>query len=78
MKFKNLLTIALFVSAIFGCQNDDDNTQILPINTAVNFQYKTTINVGDEGAAEISAFDPVTKTLFTLNVASNQISVFDI
>lgn len=39
MKFKNLLTIALFVSAIFGCQNDDDNTQILPINTAVNFQY---------------------------------------
>ena len=33
---------------------------------------------GGEGASEISAYDPISKKLFTVNVESNQISVTDI
>ncbi|MDG1730693.1 MAG: choice-of-anchor I family protein [Algibacter sp.] len=78
MKFKKLLISAVCVATIFSCQNDDDNTTKTPINTEVNFQYKTTINIGGEGASEISAYDAITKKLFTVNVESNQISVNNI
>lgn len=47
-------------------------------NTNVNFQYRSTINVGGEGAAEISAYDPETKKLFVVNVEAPQISVFSL
>ncbi len=43
-----------------------------------NFSYLGTIQVGGEGASEISAFDPLTNKLFVVNVAMNEISVFDI
>ncbi|SFD13201.1 choice-of-anchor I family protein [Algibacter pectinivorans] len=78
MKLNKLLFSAVCIAAIFGCQNDDDNTVKPPINTEINFQYKTSINVGGEGASEISAFDAITKKLFTVNVESNQISVNNI
>ncbi|RKN83558.1 choice-of-anchor I family protein [Ulvibacterium marinum] len=52
--------------------DDDDPTM------DVNFVYKNTIQVGGEGAAEISAYDPMTKKLFTVNVETNGISVYDI
>ncbi|GAA4893076.1 hypothetical protein GCM10023311_16950 [Flaviramulus aquimarinus] len=79
MKFNKLLISAVCITAIFGCQNDDDNTITGPVvNTEVNFQYKTTINIGGEGASEISAYDPISKKLFTVNVESNQISVNNI
>ena len=79
MKFNKLLTSAVCIAAIFGCQNDDDNTVIKPsINTEVNFQYKTTISLGGEGASEISAYDAISKKIFTVNVESNQISVNNI
>ncbi|MFB0937300.1 MAG: choice-of-anchor I family protein [Urechidicola sp.] len=62
-----------------SCNNDDDNTTQDPIvDTTVNFQFKTSINVGGEGASEISAYDPISKKLFTVNVESNQISVTNI
>jgi hypothetical protein len=52
--------------------DDDDPTM------DVNFVYKNTIQVGGEGAAEISAYDPMTKKLFTVNVENDEISVYDI
>jgi len=78
MKFKKLLTSTVCVAVIFSCQNDNDDTIKLPVNTEVNFQYKTTINIGGEGASEISAYDAISKKLFTVNVESNQISVNNI
>ena len=78
MKFQKLLTSAVCVAAIFSCQNDDDQPVDPIFNTDVNFQYKTSIKVGGEGASEISAYDAATKKLFTVNVESNQISVNDI
>lgn len=49
-----------------------------PANTNVNFQYRSTINVGGEGSAEISAYDASTKKLFVVNVESSQISVYSL
>jgi hypothetical protein len=53
---------------------DDDNED--PVS--VNFQYRSTLQVGGEGASEIAAFDPETNKLFVVNVESTVISVFDI
>jgi hypothetical protein len=78
MKFRNVMVLAAYSAAFFGCVTDDVNTPIPIVNTAVNFQYKTTISVGGEGASEISAYDAVSKKLFTVNVESNQISVNNI
>ena len=72
---KSILACALMLG--FSCQNDDDaTTEELPINTAVNFQYKTTIAIGGEGAAEISAYDAVSQKLFVTNSESNVVSVY--
>lgn len=76
MKHFSKLFLALFL--VVSCQNDDDNSQNSIVNTTVNFQYKSTINVGGIGASEISAFDYLTKKLFVVNVESNQLSVFNI
>ena len=74
---KSILACALMLG--FSCQNDDDaTTEELPINTAVNFQYKTTIAIGGEGAAEISAYDAVSQKLFVTNSESNVVSVYNI
>jgi hypothetical protein len=73
---KSILASVLMLG--FSCQNDDDTTQEVPVNTTVNFQYKTTITVGGEGAAEISAYDTVSKKLFVTNSESGVISVYNI
>lgn len=78
MKKINTLLLVLCIAIFSSCDNDDNNSQDTPLNTTVNFQYKSTINVGGEGASEISAFDAATNKLYVVNVASNQISVFDI
>ncbi|WP_452231636.1 choice-of-anchor I family protein [Lacinutrix sp. MEBiC02595] len=78
MKNVNTLLLVLCVTIFFNCDSDDNNSQNTPINTTVNFQYKSTINVGGEGASEISAFDALTNKLYIVNVASNEISVFNI
>ena len=75
---KNLfktLSIAIVVS-LSSC--NDDNNGSTPINTEVNFQYVHTINVGGEGAAEISAYDSKTKKLFVVNSEAKEISVYDL
>ncbi|MGK0253396.1 MAG: hypothetical protein ACI9OE_000865 [Mariniflexile sp.] len=78
MKFKNVIMLATSFVVFFGCENNDDATPIPMVNTTVNFQYKTTISVGGEGASEISAYDAISKKLFTVNVESKQISVINI
>ncbi|MFD2542252.1 choice-of-anchor I family protein [Lacinutrix gracilariae] len=78
MKNLNKLFLASCIALFFSCNQDDDQAQETIINTEVNFQYKSTINVGGEGASEISAFDAITNKLYVVNVESNQISVFNI
>jgi 6-phosphogluconolactonase (cycloisomerase 2 family) len=76
---QKLLFIAVAMLGIYSCDNDDDNpTTTTPVNTSVNFQFKNSINIGGEGAAEISAFDPTTNKLFTVNTELDQISIYDI
>jgi len=78
---KHLKKSVLLFSALtlFHCANDDDASVDLPtVNTAVNFTYKTTINVGGEAAAEISAYDKTTKKLFVTNAESNEISIYNL
>ena len=73
-------SVLLFSSLLFlHCADDDDNTVDLPtVNTTVNFTYKTTITVGGEAAAEISAYDKITKKLFVTNAESNEISIYNL
>ena len=78
MKYNKLFISTACIALILSCKNDDDYTTTPPLNTEVNFQYKTTINIGGEGASEISAFDAISKKLYTVNVESNQISVNNI
>lgn len=79
MKNFSKLIMAFCLILVMSCNNDDDNTTQNPIvDTTVNFQFKTSINVGGEGASEISAYDPISKKIFTVNVESNQISITNI
>ncbi|WP_298498157.1 choice-of-anchor I family protein [uncultured Algibacter sp.] len=78
MKYNKLFISTACIALILSCKNDDDYTTTPPLNTEVNFQYKTTINLGGEGASEISAFDAISKKIYTVNVESNQISVNNI
>ncbi|WP_046746142.1 choice-of-anchor I family protein [Kordia zhangzhouensis] len=75
---KQTLLAAAIICTLNSCENDDNSVGIPPVNTSVNFQYKNTITVGGEGAAEISAFDPTTNKLFTVNTEMDQISVYDL
>ena len=47
-------------------------------NFDVKFEHTSTINVGGEGASEISAYDEKSKKLFIVNVESKEISVYNI
>ena len=76
MKLLNKTILAFSALLIFNCQDDDDTPIIEdPINTNVNFQYKSTINVGGEAASEISAYDVATNKLFITNSESTEISI---
>lgn len=83
MKKLTNLSILSFLLIIFSCsdlENDkiETNQESVFRSSEVNFQYKTSIYVGGEGASEISAFDSKNNKLFVVNVASNQISVFNL
>ena len=79
MKLLNKTILAFSALLIFNCQDDDDTPIIEdPINTNVNFQYKSTINVGGEAASEISAYDVATNKLFITNSESTEISIYNI
>lgn len=77
MKTLQKLILVTLLTVLISCQNENE-PNLPPINTSVNFQHKTTINVGGEGASEITAFDKDSKKLFTVNVALNEISIHDI
>lgn len=92
MKLTKPILILLFTALILsGCNDvlnsdaalksesiDLQNKKGNPFSTSVNFQYRSTINVGGEGSAEISAYDPSTKKLFIVNVEVPQISVYSL
>lgn len=80
MKHLSKLILSTSLLILASCNNDDDNNDIPQpeVNTEVNFQFKTTIDLGGTGASEISAFDPASDRLFTVNVETHQISVTNI
>ena len=77
MKHLNTLLALFLISLAFSCSDDDDSSSV-QVPTTVNFQFKSTINVGGEGSSEISAFDPTTNKLFTVNVENDEITVHDL
>jgi len=81
MKIFNKATLVLAtVSMFLSCKSDDDNAED-PIDTAdLTFQKIGSFSngTGDEGFAEISAFDPITNKLFIVNPNDTEISVWDI
>jgi hypothetical protein len=78
MKLLSKLILILTLTIIFSCDDDDNQSQNPSANTEVNFQYKSNIKAGGEGASEISAFDPISNKLFVVNVESQQIAVYNI
>ncbi|MEM9144385.1 MAG: choice-of-anchor I family protein [Bacteroidota bacterium] len=68
------ITSCEYLDDYIGNPHDPDNGQ----DNAINFTYKNTIQIGGEGSAEISAYDPRTKKLFTVNAERNVVSVYDI
>ena len=76
MKRKLVLSL-LVMSSLLGCTPDDFP---YPINeNAADFTEIGSIQVGGEGAAEISAFDPETKKLFVVtNSGTTRIDVVDL
>ena len=89
MKLLNKISLFIFLITALACEKNEDifeanlSSASKSINSKssnfdVNFHYKSTIQVGGEGASEISAFDAKNNKLFVVNVESTQISVFDI
>ena len=78
MKYFYLLSLTLF---IFSCKKQEipaplENTQNEDLS---GYQEIASLNLGGLGAAEITAFDPLTKRLFAVNnSAENKIDVIDI
>lgn len=80
MKLYFKLAIVAVSFIVFSCEYIDDFSGGGGSSSGdnINFSYQSTIQVGGEGASEISAFDSRTNKLFVVNVEINEISVFDI
>ncbi|MEX0274697.1 MAG: choice-of-anchor I family protein, partial [Flavobacteriaceae bacterium] len=80
MKRNTFVVIAAVLGSVVSCDTLDDFIGNPGDNgdKEVNFNYRSTIQVGGEGASEISAFCSKTHKLFVVNVEINEISVFDI
>jgi len=84
MKKTGLFYSLCLTAILFSCSDDDDNGGNGGPNpdNNVNFQYRTTIEVGGEASAEIVAFDPQTNKLFVVNneddTDTKEITVYDI
>jgi DNA-binding beta-propeller fold protein YncE len=75
MNCKKLLLL-LLIAGFISCNKDDDEFYV-PEDPAT-FAEIGTIDIGDAGAAEISAYDPQTKRLFVVNNGTiNRIDVLD-
>lgn len=85
LKKVTLLLISILLFAV-SCNKDIEVEEISgipskgkgPSQNDTGFALVETIKVGGETAAEISAFDPETDKLFTVNAQLNEVSVFDI
>ncbi|MEJ6979097.1 hypothetical protein WG906_01465 [Pedobacter sp. P351] len=79
--FKSLLFIIYIITVLPACKKEKDGPieeLIIPENPAT-FKEVSTITLGTTGAAEISAYDPLTKRLFVVNNAvSSKVDVIDI
>ncbi|MGS2764337.1 choice-of-anchor I family protein [Sinomicrobium sp. M5D2P9] len=77
MKLKSLSLYLLSAMFFISCNSDDDRGDDQgEIPTEVNFQHLTTIHAG--GTTEITAFDPVTNKIFTINPDNDEVMVHDI
>jgi hypothetical protein len=77
MKNQFLLVLLACGMVLMGCQKTD----LSPASTeqASSFVEIGTIDIGDVGAAEISAYDPISQRLFAVNNGSvNKIDVIDL
>lgn len=73
---RKLLLSAFILSLFFACQKNDNPS---PVNEdPATFAEIGSIDVGEQGAAEITAYDPATKQLFVVNNGGkNQITIVD-
>lgn len=80
---KNLL-FGLMLLAFLGCKKDtvktpEETPEVIVNEDAATFAEIGSLDIGDEGAAEITAFDPITNRLFVVNntANNNRIDVID-
>ncbi|HEX2534894.1 MAG TPA: choice-of-anchor I family protein [Chitinophagaceae bacterium] len=74
---KQLYPLCLFLLFLASCKKDDLPHTVY--ENASSFEMLSTLSVGKAGAAEISAFDPLTKKLFVVtNAGTSRIDVVDL
>ena len=80
MKNLNFLSAFFVAASLAACNDDLDNVPVVdPIENPSSFAEIGQIDLGDEGAAEISAYDAVTKRLFVVNNSSDsRVEVIDL
>ncbi|WP_299247274.1 choice-of-anchor I family protein [uncultured Aquimarina sp.] len=81
MKTINKIVVILAVASMFVSCNSDDDIVVDPIDTAdLTFEKIGAFSngTGEEGFAEIAAFDPSTNKLFIVNPNDTEISVWDL
>lgn len=79
------LAMSLSVSMLFTACNDDDNsssqseeeTEVTPENIELSLLGRYATGVFAESAAEITAFDPESKRIFTVNAKKGLVDVLD-
>jgi DNA-binding beta-propeller fold protein YncE len=77
MKLK-LLSLALAIVIIAACKKDNAEPEFFVNEDAATFAEIGMLDIGDVGAAEISAYDAQTKRLFVVNNSTvNKIDVLD-
>ncbi|WP_345951779.1 choice-of-anchor I family protein [Mucilaginibacter sp. PAMB04274] len=75
---KHYLLFILLAVILAGCKKKDNADPIEPTEDPSTFAEIGTLDIGDAGAAEISAFDPTTNRLFVVNNGTvNKIDVID-
>lgn len=76
---KRLLVLVVSSLFVLSCENNNSGSEDGPNENVSSFKEIGSITIGSTGAAEISAYDEVTKRLFTVNNAgTNRIDVIDL
>jgi len=76
MSIKNAFFYAAIGVGFVACQSDDNDCCPDPVEDEIRFEHLSTIAAG--GTTEISAFDPISKKLFTVNPDLNGVMVYDL